>query len=127
MTFSSALDIFVSSMVCIGFRIFPEKTRLLNKSDTGRDANLNMKDRDEKVKIAYPCRWVYKVIGLDQDRMRAAITELIPDGDCVITTSRSSVTGRYHCLNIDKPVKNEDDRVSLYEALRKHPAIKIIL
>jgi len=70
----------------------------------------------KKVKIDYPCRWVYKVIGLDQDRMRAAITELIPDGDCVITTSRSSVTGRYHCLNIDKPVKNEDDRVSLYEA-----------
>lgn len=93
MTLSSALDIFVSSMVCIGFRIFPEKKRLLNKSDTGRDSNLNMKDRDEKVKIDYPCRWVYKVIGLDQDRMRAAITELIPDGDCVITTSREQCNG----------------------------------
>ena len=88
---------------------------------------MNMKDHDEKVKIDYPCRWVYKVIGLDQDRMRAAITELIPDGDCIITTSRSSVTGRYHCLNLEKPVKNEDARVSLYEALRKHPAIKIVL
>ena len=88
---------------------------------------MDAKDRTEKLKIDYPCRWVYKVIGINQDRMRAAIAELIPEGDCVVTASRSSAGGRYHCLNVDKPVINEADRLSLYEALSRHPAITIVL
>ena len=84
-------------------------------------------EHTEKVKIDYPCRWIYKIIGVSQDRMRAAVAELMPDGDFIVTASRSSAGERYHCLNVDKPVINEADRLSLYEALRKHPAITIVL
>jgi hypothetical protein len=95
----------------------------------GPEGNLRteMHERTEKVKIEYPCRWTYKVIGVDPDGMRAAIAELLPDGNCAVTLSRSSAGGRYHCLNVDREVGSEADRVSLYEALRKHPAVRIVL
>ncbi len=86
-----------------------------------------MDDRKEKAKIEYPCRWTYKVIGANLEGMRAAIRALAPDGNCIVTLSRSSSEGRYHCLNVDREVESEADRVWLYEALRKHPAVKIVL
>lgn len=86
-----------------------------------------MNDRMEKAKIEYPCRWTYKVIGANLDGMRAAIAVSAPDGRCVVTLSRSSSKGRYHCLNVDREVESEADRVGLYEALRKHPSVKIVL
>jgi putative lipoic acid-binding regulatory protein len=88
---------------------------------------LKIHDRTEKVSIEYPCRWTYKVIGANLEEMRAAIAELMPDGDCIVTLSRSSAGGRYHCLNVDRKVGSEADRVWLYEALRKHPAVRIVL
>ena len=86
-----------------------------------------MQDRKIKSRIEYPCRWTYKVIGENLDGMRAAIATLASGGDCVVTLSRSSAAGRIHCLNVDREVESEADRVWLYEALRKHPAVKIVL
>ncbi len=86
-----------------------------------------MHGRKVKARIEYPCRWTYKVIGENLDGMRAAIAALASGGDCAVTLSRSSSADRYHCLNVDREVESEADRVSLYEALRKHPAVKIVL
>lgn len=86
-----------------------------------------MHDRKVKARIEYPCRWTYKVIGENLDGMRAAIAALASGGDCVVTLSRSSSAGRFHCLNVDREVESEADRVLLYEALRKHPAVRIVL
>ena len=86
-----------------------------------------MQDRKIKARIEYPCRCTYKVIGENLDGMRAAIATLASGGDCVVTLSRSSAAGRFHCLNVDREVESEADRVWLYEALRKHPAVKIVL
>jgi len=37
------------------------------------------KNGNQKVSIDYPCRWVYKVIGADETKMRAAIATAIPE------------------------------------------------
>ena len=84
-------------------------------------------DRKIKARIEYPCRWTYKVIGENLDGMRVAIAALTSGGDCVVTLSRNSAADRFHCLNVDRVVESEADRVWLYEALRKHPAVKIVL
>jgi putative lipoic acid-binding regulatory protein len=87
---------------------------------------VNEKTGNQKVSIDYPCRWVYKVIGSDEAKMRAAIAEVIPGG-CEITASRSSAGGKYVSLTVTVQVENEVSRTSIYEALRKDPSVKVVL
>lgn len=85
-----------------------------------------MKNGDQKVSIDYPCLWLYKVIGSDEAKMRAAIADVIT-GAWEITASRSSATGKYLTLNVAVQVENEQRRIAIYEALRKEPSVKMVL
>ena len=85
-----------------------------------------MKNGDQKVSIDYPCLWLYKVIGSDEAKMRAAIADVIT-GAWEITASRSSATGKYVSLNIAVQVEDEQTRIFIYEALRKEPSVKMVL
>ena len=80
-----------------------------------------------KPDIEYPCPWGYKVIGSDAELLRSAIAEVIQEHPHTVTPSNRSHTGKYHCLNVELVVANEECRLEIYEGLRKHPAIKIVL
>lgn len=80
-----------------------------------------------KAHFDYPCTWVYKVIGSDQESMKRAVAEIIGGETCSIQLSNSSKTGKYHCLDVELVVSSEEHRVSIYDCLRKHPEIKIVL
>ena len=84
-------------------------------------------DKKRKVQLEYPCPWVYKIIGPDADEMRHAVAEIICDRSYKITPSRSSETAKYHCLNIELSVESESHRTALYEALKAHRTIKLVL
>lgn len=84
-------------------------------------------NKKRKVQLEYPCPWVYKIIGPDADDMRHAVAEIICDRAYKITHTRSSETAKYHCLNVELSVESESHRMTLYEALKAHRAIKIIL
>lgn len=81
----------------------------------------------KKAHFDYPCAWVYKVIGSSEDSIRLAIREIVRDEACSITLSNSSSTGKYLCLDLELVVSSEGHRVSIYEALRNHPSVKIVL
>jgi putative lipoic acid-binding regulatory protein len=81
----------------------------------------------KKPEIVYPCPWGYKVIGSDVDRVRSAIAEVIQERPHTITPSHSSLTGKYHCLDLELVVTSEESRIEIYESLRRHPAVKIVL
>lgn len=83
--------------------------------------------KERSLKIEYPCRWKYKVIGSDQALMRSAIAEIVREQEYTITISRSSKGGKYHSLNLQMNIDNDEVRVEIYEALRKHPTIKFVL
>jgi uncharacterized protein len=80
-----------------------------------------------KPDIIYPCPWGYKVIGPDADRLRSAIAEVIQELPHTITPSHSSLTGKYLCLDVEIVVSSEECRLEIYESLRRHPAIKVVL
>lgn len=80
-----------------------------------------------KPKIDYPCAWIYKIIGTDQEKMKAAVREIIKDRSCSITFSRSSETSRFHCLNLEVTVESETHRQTVYELLKAHRSIKLVL
>ncbi len=86
-----------------------------------------MDEIKQKVEIAYPCRWGYKVIGEDREAMHRAIGSLLQDCACTVIPSHSSATGKYHCLNVEVTVDCEAKRVAIYEALKGDQAFKIVL
>lgn len=77
--------------------------------------------------IDYPCPWGYKVIGTDVERLRSAIAEVIQDHPHTVTPSNRSVTGKYRCLDVEIVVPSEECRLEIYEGLRRHPAVKVVL
>jgi putative lipoic acid-binding regulatory protein len=78
-------------------------------------------------KIEYPCRWTYKIIGSDLELMRRAVAQIIEDREYTINLSRSSKGAKYHSLNLQMNIGDDENRVEIYEALRKHPAIQFVL
>lgn len=84
-------------------------------------------DKKQKLHLEYPCLWTYKVIGADQDEMKGAVHEIIQDRSCKISLSRQSETAKYISLNVELTVESESHRTALYEALKAHRAIKLVL
>lgn len=81
----------------------------------------------DKPEITYPCSWLYKVIGEDETLLKELIVDICAPQDVKISHSHSSSKGKYHSLNAELVVQDEASRLSIYEELKKHPAVKIIL
>ena len=87
-----------------------------------------MMDENEcKPRIDYPCFWVYKVIGRDLEGLRCAIAEVMTGSEHTVTPSQSSKSGAYHCLNVEMTVESEPVRLGLYERLRRHPSVIMVM
>jgi len=84
-------------------------------------------DKKQKLHLEYPCSWIYKIVGADPDGLKSAVYEIIRDRQCRITLSRQSETSKYICLNVELTVESESHRLDLYEALKAHRAIKLVL
>jgi putative lipoic acid-binding regulatory protein len=82
---------------------------------------------EEKLDLPYPCRWVYKIIGDGEEVLTTAATEILRSRDHTISLSRRSAGRNYCCLNVEVVVHDEQDRVSIYEALRRHPVVRLVL
>ncbi|CAI6143943.1 MAG: hypothetical protein SPLUMA2_SPLUMAMAG2_01871 [uncultured Sulfurimonas sp.] len=84
-------------------------------------------DSEQKVLIEYPCNWCYKVIASEKAALEQAIRDVIDAREHTITPSNKSKTGKYISMNLDLLVHNEDDRTFIFEALKKHQNIKMVL
>jgi putative lipoic acid-binding regulatory protein len=86
-----------------------------------------MDDNGCKPRIDYPCPWGYKVIGRDRDLLSSAIAEVLAGCAHTVTPAHSSKGGAYHCLNVETTVGSEAERLAIYERLRCHAAIVMVL
>ena len=84
-------------------------------------------NKEQKLQLDYPCTWIYKIIGFNQNEMQSAVEEIIQDRTCSITFSRSSENAKYLCLNVEVTVESESHRQIIYDALKTHRAIKVVL
>lgn len=84
-------------------------------------------DSKRKVLIEYPCNWCYKVIASEKAALEQAIRDVIDEREHTITPSNKSKTGKYISMNLDLLVHNEDDRTFIFDALKKHQNIKMVL
>ena len=81
----------------------------------------------ERPDIDYPVRWTYKIIGEDEQGLRAAVAEVVGDRDHAVAFSHNSTTGRYLSLTLEVVVSDEDERNGLFAALGAHEDVKVIL
>lgn len=80
-----------------------------------------------KAEITYPCQWLYKVIGKDQESVRKAIISSCDPLPVEISLSHSSSRGSYRSFNAEVVVENEAIRLAIYHSLTNHPAVKLVL
>ncbi len=80
-----------------------------------------------KPDINYPCQWEYKVIGTDEQKLRAVIlaacTPVVP----TITLSNVSKKGTYFSLNAVLQVEDEEMRLRIFTYLKNSPDVKIVI
>ncbi len=84
-------------------------------------------DSKEKLKLDYPVNWKYKLISLSKEQIQKAIHEVILEREHKLHHSNESKTGKYVSMNLELLVHNEDDRNFIYEALKAHQNIKMVL
>lgn len=89
--------------------------------------NSNCSGQPEKPEIDYPCNWIYKVIGEDQEILKEVIITACAPANVDISYSHSSSKGKYHSLNASLEVEDEKQRLQIYDLLKNHPAIKVVL
>lgn len=86
-----------------------------------------LNDRTDKLDLTYPCSWSYKLIAGEKEALEKAIHEVILEREHKLTHSKNSKGGKYISMNLDLLVHNEDDRNFIYEALKAHQHIKMVL
>ena len=86
-----------------------------------------LNDRDDKLELTYPCSWSYKLIAGEKEALQKAIHDVIDEREHALTHSKNSKGGKYISMNLDLLVHNEDDRNFIYEALKAHQNIKMVL
>lgn len=80
----------------------------------------------KKLEVTYPCQWSYRVIGKDEEKLRAVISNLI-SSQHTIEYSKQSRAGKYCSLNVTVEVHSEENRLSIHESLKNHQDIQIVL
>ncbi len=82
------------------------------------------KDRPE---IEYPCMWQYKVIGRDRHLVEAAIKGICGHSPTTVTFSNTSSSGKYHSLNVEIEIADEETRDVLFVAFKEHQDITMVI
>jgi len=88
---------------------------------------LNEKLKGKKLELEYPCNWCYKVIGSDKESVSNAVKSIMDKREHKISDSNKSKNGKYVSMNLDLLVHNEADRNFIFEALKKHKDLKMVL
>ncbi len=81
----------------------------------------------KKAEIEYPCSWPYRIIGQDDQAMRAAAELIIGNKEYKIDISRSSRGGKYISLVVETVVADEQERLRIYNGFCEHADIKMVL
>lgn len=88
---------------------------------------MNPSSRQPDVELSYPCRWRYQIVGPDERLLREAIALAAAGHEHTVTFSRSSRTGKYCSLHLELTVTDEAHRNGIFEALRDHRDVSMVL
>ena len=84
-------------------------------------------DWNSRPELQYPCAWEYKVVGADQFAIRQAVADIMGELEYEVSLSHFSRTGKYCSLLVALTVIDEQQRTSLFAALKAHDDILMVL
>ncbi len=80
-----------------------------------------------RLELSYPCEWPYVVIGPVEADLRSAVHDIVQNRTHTVTVSNTSAQGKYVSLKVLVVVRSDEDRVGIFEALKNHPATKVVI
>jgi putative lipoic acid-binding regulatory protein len=80
-----------------------------------------------KPDISYPTKWGYKVIGTDEVVLRKAVDSVLTDFEYSLKFSNKSSKGKFISFNISLMVQDENQRNAIFNNLKNHSAIKMVI
>lgn len=80
-----------------------------------------------ELELSYPCSWSYRVVGRDEGTVRRAIAEVVQTRNHLVEHSNDSASGKYVSLRLTLTVVSADDRTDVFDALRRHHDVKLVL
>ncbi len=105
----------------------PKREEGVRSISSGFILNRPIDDFEEKLQLEYPCAWVYKVIGIRQVSIENAVSEILGEKPWSMSFSNQSRTRKYLAFNVEVVVANEQERNTIFRALKAHAEIKMVL
>lgn len=99
----------------------------MDESNKEQHQNRAQAPDQDKAEIQYPRPWDYTVIGVDVAKIRAAVKEVIGNEAYTIKPSHKSKGGKYISLAVQTIVLDEPMRTRIFESLRSHADIRMVL
>ncbi len=81
----------------------------------------------EKPDITYPCQWSYRIIGTHEAPIKNSVEALVTDKKYKLVSSNTSSSGKYVSMALSLIVDTEEERLSLFNALKANDEIKMVL
>jgi len=82
---------------------------------------------DRPPEIEYPTRWGYRLIGPDPEAVQAAVLEILGTWEHQLSSSNRSANGKFYSFALELEVRDEAQRLELFDAFKTHPAIVYVL
>ena len=83
--------------------------------------------KDEKLEIEYPCKWDFKVIGLEEKSVSIAVAKILDSKKYNLKHSYTSKGGKYVSFTLSVTLENDQERKEIYMQLSSNPDIKYVL
>ena len=80
-----------------------------------------------KPEIKYPCNWKYRIIGQDEESLRNAAGSAVNNMKYSLSVSNRSTGGKYQAMNLEVNVRNEEERLGIFEKLKNATGVKIVI
>jgi len=80
----------------------------------------------EKLKLEYPCSWIYKLVVLQDHDISKTLDDIL-SLDFKLKASKISKKGKFKSYNLELIVEDEKQRLELYELLKAHKDIKMTI
>jgi putative lipoic acid-binding regulatory protein len=83
--------------------------------------------KEKKLILDYPCKWSYKLIGKDKNKITKDVKDILQDKEHSIKLSKSSKKGKFISLELSLIVVDEEERLKIFQNLGEKSSILYII
>lgn len=79
----------------------------------------------QKPDIIYPCKWEYRIIGKNEEKLRALVFEVMPR-EYEIQLGKHSAKGHFVSIYVSLEVQSEGERNDIFARLQQSEEVKMV-